>query len=204
MKKPKKYIVMAKSGAGKDKILKELIDLNIEFIPCISHTDRTIRDGETYGVEYYFTPTLNMEQMIYSDEFIETRTYETKHGTWLYGLSKSAFDVGNITIVDLEGAKEICDYYGRENIEVINLVASPSERIARSIHRQEKEINEEIRTGKFEILDEIIRRIKDDEIKFSGSEEFSDHTLANEDWQDFWSNIEYISELVGKEGALYC
>ena len=93
-------------GAGKDTILKEVIkEYNIN--PLISYTDRPIRNGETNGVEYNFVTEEEIYRMMYNEEFIETRIYNTEFGDWVYGLAKNSIDLYSkdnyIVILDFKG-----------------------------------------------------------------------------------------------------
>lgn len=112
-------ILCGKSGSGKDTILKRLCKRG--FTPIVSLTSRPIREGETNGVEYNFVSRELFESLIRDDKLIEYRTYDTLVGgepdTWYYGLEKAAVDLENdyVVILDLNGAKNFMEYFGREN-----------------------------------------------------------------------------------------
>ena len=100
-------------GAGKDTILKEVIkEYNIN--PLISYTDRPIRNGETNGVEYNFVTEEEIYRMMYNEEFIETRIYNTEFGDWVYGLAKNSIDLYSennyIVILDFKGLISLKEY----------------------------------------------------------------------------------------------
>lgn len=150
-------ILIGKSASGKDTLLNEMIKDGIE--PMISTTSRPIRDGEEDGVDYNFVSKDYFENHL--DSFLEYRSYNTlfqNHpDTWYYGSPKVELDPEKdyVKIVDIDGAKSIIDYYGKENTYTIYLDVPDDIREQRAKQR-----------GSFNIT-EWNRRLQDDNIKFS-------------------------------------
>ncbi len=70
------------SGSGKDTVLAELKKRNINMKQSISMTTRPMRQGETDGVDYYFTDVNHFEKLISEDYFLEYVRYgENYYGT---------------------------------------------------------------------------------------------------------------------------
>ena len=90
------------SGAGKNKIKKELLKRmeNIETLP--SFTDRLPREGEKEGEIYHFVTRQIFEEKIKNDEFYE---YNMHHDHY-YGTSKKLLNEkmnnGKIIVKDIE------------------------------------------------------------------------------------------------------
>lgn len=153
-------VLVGKSGSGKDTIARELIK-NEDFLPMVSTTTRPMREGEVDGVDYNFVSKEVFGNTIMEDGFLEYRKYKTinngKPDLWFYGTPKAELDEKEnyIKIADIDGAKAIVDYYGKENCFVAYVFADDIERQKRAMHR-----------GSFE-LDEWKRRLDDDAIKFA-------------------------------------
>jgi guanylate kinase len=156
-------ILCGQSASGKDAILRKLVsDYNYQsFISC---TTRPIRENEIDGRDYWFIDKRAFESMIDNNRMVEYRTYNTLvkgvQDTWFYGLNKSEIDrmydnQNYVVVLDLQGAKSLIDYIGKDKCEVI-YIDCPSE------IRKERAIK---RGGYDEI--EWERRNKCDEIDFS-------------------------------------
>lgn len=77
------FYIMGKSASGKDSVYKRLItDLNLN--PVIMYTTRPMRKNEQNGREYYFVSHDVFEKMCHDGEVIESRTYNTVYGEWIY------------------------------------------------------------------------------------------------------------------------
>lgn len=85
-------ILMGKTASGKDTIQRELAD-TYGYEQLMSSTDRPMRPGEEYGVQYNFRTSSELDKMIANGEMLECRAYEVvnKSGNtdiWRYGLEK--------------------------------------------------------------------------------------------------------------------
>lgn len=155
-------ILTGKSGCGKDTLLNELVQRGT-FMPLISTTTRPMRDGETNGKEYHFISKEEFFKKVKEKDFLEYRAYNTSvNGNadiWYYGspkLSEAEIKNNNIIVVlDLQGAKDYLNHYGKENCQIILLDVNDEIRRERAIRR-----------GSFDET-EWKRRLEDDTIKFS-------------------------------------
>ena len=63
------------SGAGKDTILKRLLEKNPNIRLSVSATTRSPRAGETDGKDYYFITKEKFHQMAENGEMLESAGY---------------------------------------------------------------------------------------------------------------------------------
>lgn len=123
------YIIMGKSGAGKDTILQILNnEFNLDLI--IQTTSRPKRDNEVEGLQYYFKSKKEYEKLIKEDKMLEYRTYETnfnnKKELRYYGVEKKSINKdkncaiinvpSNIEMIKKEFPKSIFIYLELDDI----------------------------------------------------------------------------------------
>ena len=65
------FYIMGKSATGKDTVFKELLKRRPELTTVVPYTTRPIREGETDGVEYFFTSSEKLEQFKNSGKIVE-------------------------------------------------------------------------------------------------------------------------------------
>src|SRR5574344_2712895 len=156
-------ILVGMSGRGKDAILRKLVS-DYDYQSFISCTTRAIRENEIDGRDYWFIDKGAFESMIDNNRMVEYRTYNTLvkgvQDTWFYGLSESEIDrmydnQSYVVVLDLQGAKSLIDYIGKDKCEVIYVDCPNEIRKERAMKR-----------GSFD-LTEWERRSKCDEIDFS-------------------------------------
>lgn len=153
------YVLFGKSGAGKDAVLKGLVECG--YIPIVSTTSRPIRENERPGIDYYFVTREKFESMIENNELIEYRSYNTLVDNipdiWYYGVAKQEFDPNKnyVTVLDVTGLASFIDEYGQENITSCYIDVSDKTREERAKLR-----------GSFNKT-EWDRRVIDDNFKFS-------------------------------------
>ena len=82
------FVLSAPSGCGKDTVLSFLKERDCNVKQSISVTTRKIRDGETDGVDYYFTDVADFEKKIQEDYFLEY----VKYGENYYGKKKKKIE----------------------------------------------------------------------------------------------------------------
>lgn len=202
----KVIVLVAESSSGKDTIYNEIINSNPRIRECVSHTTRPPREGELDGVAYNFIEEHEFMMKLISEEFIETRYYNTEHGTWKYGLSKNAIDINSdniyLVILDLEGLKQLTDYLGRENVFSIYLEVLPHIRYIRSLERQSNEINSKYKKLNFAVPQEILRRFKDDALKFREAREVCNLTLPNNTFGEREYVVKFINNFINLEVSL--
>lgn len=168
-------ILCGKSASGKDTLLKELLKKGCS--PLVSFTDRPMRKGEKEGVEYYFVSKKEFQYLIDKDVLIEYREYKTTFNNEIkifrYGLPKKELDKDKnyVTIMDIQGAKELMDYYGSSNCQVYYIFAPLSVRKERCMKR-----------GDYDEY-EFERRVKADDKDFSPKKQESVNAVLISNWQ---------------------
>jgi len=190
----KMVVLVSPSSAGKDAILKELVDR--KFVqPIVSTTSRDIRQGETNGIEYNFVDEETAISKLDSGDFIEHRLYKVQNNsTWIYGVEKGSFDVDKDVIygviLDFQGLKQMEKYLyeiGKEDSLIsIYVDVSLQERLRRSINRE----------GTMDDLKclEVCRRALDDDINVVPAKDYCDFVINNEG--DFGNTINRILDII--------
>ena len=104
-------VISSPSGGGKGTIIRRMRELRPELHLSVSSTTRSPRDGETHGVEYYFTPREEFERMMAEEEFLEYAEYVGEY----YGTPKKtiheAIQNGKDILLEIEvqGAKQVME-----------------------------------------------------------------------------------------------
>ncbi|TBU76100.1 guanylate kinase [Phytopseudomonas daroniae] len=103
------YIVSAPSGAGKTSLVKALIDSEPRIRVSVSHTTRTMRPGETDGVNYHFVAREQFHAMLDKNAFLEhAEVFGNLYGTsqaWVEQTLAEGFDL--ILEIDWQGAEQV-------------------------------------------------------------------------------------------------
>lgn len=135
---------MGKSSTGKDTLFRKLLAYREpELTTLVPYTTRPLRDGETEGIEYFFTDEEGYRNYLQSGKIIEERTYDTYYGLWRYFM----VDDGNIDlehknyamIGTLEAYNKLCAYYGKEKILPILIEVDDGIRLKRALSREMKQ-----------------------------------------------------------------
>lgn len=157
------FYVMGKSSSGKDTIYKRLLERLPQLKKIVLYTTRPIRDGETDGVEYYFTTKEKLEEFRRADKLIEERTYETVYGPWSYftvddGQIDLAGQNGYLMIGTLESYEKTRGYFGEDKLFPVYIEVEDGDRLLRAIERE--------RAQKIPRYKELCRRFLADEEDF--------------------------------------
>lgn len=127
-------IIIGASGSGKSTVGKAL-EREYGIKQLVSYTSRPMRDGEVYGVDYYF---LDRQMAKYNKIIsVETTVYDGN----IYGLTidevESKRKDGNDVyfISDRDGAEEIQEWYSDEEIIVLWFDISPWTMLTRMFKR---------------------------------------------------------------------
>jgi guanylate kinase len=195
----KVIVLVAKSSAGKDKILNTVVKLNPKVKTIVSYTSRPIRQGEINGVTYHYISDEQVNKMLDTNAFVEHRIYETVKGKWIYGVGKDSFDLNSndtyIVILDLQGLEQLKKYLHengkQDSLTSIYIKANGYTRLLRSLQR-EGQLNDNQ-------CKEICRRYIVDEEDMKEAEEYCDVTLINETDTHLYSCVEYIKKLTMEE-----
>ena len=143
-------IISGTTCAGKDTVVKKLLEINSNVIKSTSYTSRPIRMGEVDGDNYYYVTREEFENKIENDEFLEYAKvqYGSYYGTpkkEVLDLLSSGKDV--ILVIDVQGAQIIKEKYPET---LLIFILAPSM----------KEIKKRILLRGAESKEQIIERFK--------------------------------------------
>lgn len=137
------FYIMGKSSSGKDTIFKKVKEMIPKLRPIVLYTTRPIREGETDGVEYFFTDKAGLDKMKAAGKVVESRTYDTVHGEWIYFTADDGqIDLKNynyIAIGTLVSYEKIRAYFGKEAVLPIYIEVEDGERLFRALHRERRQ-----------------------------------------------------------------
>lgn len=104
------FTISAPSGAGKTSLVKALLAKKpAELAVSVSHSTRTMRPGETDGVDYHFVSLAQFEAMVSNGEFIEhAKVFGNLYGTALSSV-EAILNSGKHVIleIDWQGARQV-------------------------------------------------------------------------------------------------
>lgn len=158
------YYLLGKSATGKDTLYKEILKRRPELRTVTMYTTRPIREGETDGVEYFFTGREELERQLASGKVIESRTYQTIAGPWTYyTVDDGQFDVADdescLMIGTLESYEKMCAYFEAGKMVPVYIEVPDGIRLLRAVKREENQKKPNYR--------EVCRRYLADEKDFS-------------------------------------
>lgn len=158
------YYLLGKSATGKDTLYKEILKRRPKLRTVTMYTTRPIREGETDGVEYFFTGREELERQLASGKVIESRTYQTIAGPWTYytvddGQFNVADDESCLMIGTLESYEKMCAYFEAGKMVPVYIEVPDGIRLLRAVKREENQKRPNYR--------EVCRRYLADEKDFS-------------------------------------
>ena len=158
------YYLLGKSATGKDTLYKEILKRRPKLRTVTMYTTRPIREGETDGVEYFFTGREELERQLASGKVIESRTYQTIAGPWTYyTVDDGQFDVADdescLMIGTLESYEKMCAYFEAGKMVPVYIEVPDRIRLLRAVKREENQKKPNYR--------EVCRRYLADEKDFS-------------------------------------
>ena len=158
------YYLLGKSATGKDTLYKEILKWRPKLRTVTMYTTRPIREGETDGVEYFFTDREELERQLASEKVIESRTYQTIAGPWTYyTVDDGQFDVADdescLMIGTLESYEKMCAYFEAGKMVPVYIEVPDGIRLPRAVKREENQKKPNYR--------EVCRRYLADEKDFS-------------------------------------
>ena len=158
------YYLLGKSATGKDTLYKEILKRRPKLRTVTMYTTRPIREGETDGVEYFFTGREELERQLASGKVIESRTYQTITGPWTYyTVDDGQFDVADdescLMIGTLESYEKMCAYFEVGKRVPVYIEVPDGIRLLRAVKREENQKKPNYR--------EVCRRYLADEKDFS-------------------------------------
>lgn len=168
--KPILYLIIGKSGSGKNTLKDELVKLGV--IPLHECTTRPARPGEIDGKDYYFMS----EKKFHEGPYIGKLYIETAYGNWYFGIMKEKVedDKTYCLIVCPKQYDEVITYYKDKAAIIPVWIDTDDEQrilniILREEHKERPDYAEVCRRIKsdatdFSEKDELILRIKEDSI----------------------------------------
>ena len=158
------YYLLGKSATGKDTLYKEILKRRPKLRTVTMYTTRPIREGETDGVDYFFTDREELARRLASGKVIESRTYQTIAGPWTYyTVDDGQFDVADdescLMIGTLESYEKMCTYFEAGKMVPVYIEVPDGIRLLRAVKREENQKKPNYR--------EVCRRYLADEKDFS-------------------------------------
>jgi guanylate kinase len=103
------FIVAAPSGGGKTSLVRKLVGSLKDIVISISHTTRSLRPGESEGVDYFYVDQPTFIRMAENGEFLEHATvFNHFYGTSQAQITQrleAGIDV--VLDIDWQGAEQI-------------------------------------------------------------------------------------------------
>ena len=102
-------LVSAPSGAGKTSLVKSVLDADSQIVVCISHTTRTLREGERNGENYYFVEDTEFDRMIKEGAFLEhADVFGKRYGSSRQEVDRRRADGKDVILeIDWQGADQV-------------------------------------------------------------------------------------------------
>lgn len=176
----KLLILSAPSGAGKTSLARALVESSDNMVMSISHTTRPCRNGEQYGVDYYFVGQDTFLEMVEKDEFLEyAKVYD-----YFYGTSKQSVEglleqgINVLLDIDWQGAHNVRQLVS-DAISVSILPPSKQE-LERRLRSRGRDSDEVIEKRMQQALDEM-RHCRE-----------ADFLLLNDDFNQALSDLTLI------------
>lgn len=122
-------VLSSPSGAGKTAISRDLLDKDDHLSLSVSVTTRTMRPGETEGVDYSFVEGAEFARLVAEDAFLEHATvFNNRYGT-PRGPVETALAEGRDILfdVDWQGAQELRNRLPGDQVSVFILPPSMAE-----------------------------------------------------------------------------
>jgi len=175
-------IISSPSGAGKSSLCKMMVERDDKIKLSISATTRKPRPGEIEGKHYFFISKEKYDEMIKNNEFLEHAHIFDNH----YGTPKQIVDNeivnGNDVLFDIDwqGARQLIDRYGRENIVTIFILPPSIE-----------ELHQRLRNRASDAEEVVLKRMQMAKSEVSHYDEY-DFILINQDLKTTYQKISRI------------
>lgn len=185
-------LISGPSGCGKSTLLKEVYKDISDYYFSISTTTRDPREGETHGVEYFFTTKEEFLKDIADDMFLE---WAEVHGNY-YGTSLkpvlSAVEEGKLVIfdIDVQGFKIVREKLA--DILTSVFITTPS------LQELEKRLNSRATDAK----DIIEKRLKNAKIEIESFQEY-DYFIVNDDLAEASKELVAIANITRSKSKLF-
>jgi len=104
------FTISAPSGAGKTSLVRAVREkMKNTVAVSVSHSTRSIRPGETDGVDYHFVSLDVFEEMVRDDAFLEhARVFDNYYGTARASVEKLLESGKHVILeIDWQGARQV-------------------------------------------------------------------------------------------------
>lgn len=173
-------VLSGPSGSGKDTVIAEMLNFDIDIIQSISMTTRPPREGEINGKDYIF-----VNESVFNDSVENNRMLEyAKYGNNYYGTPKDPIDKGLaegkviILKIDVQGCANIQKIYP----DCVSIFITPPS-LSVLEHR--------LRKRGSETEDEIIRRLSIAENELTKIPEYN-YVVINDELEKAVDDIKTI------------
>jgi guanylate kinase len=102
-------VVSAPSGTGKTTVVERLVQVTPDLALSRSYTSRSIRTGETDGIDYNFITRTRFEEMVAADAFLEwADVFGNLYGTSADDAERQlAAGRDLVLVIDVQGARQV-------------------------------------------------------------------------------------------------
>ena len=180
MSKGTVYIISAPSGAGKTSLVRELVSNLDDVVVSVSHTTRTMRDGEQDGVDYHFLDKEAFLSMVEHSAFLEhARVFDNYYGTSQKHVEQQLLSGKDVILeIDWQGGRQV----RRLMQESQSIFILPPSRDA---------LRERLQNRGQDAEDVIDRRMQDAVNEMSHYAEF-DYLIVNDDFDQALSELKCV------------
>lgn len=164
----KLFVISGSSGVGKGTIIKKFLEKNPEFKLSVSCTTRQKREGEVYGVNYYYLTREDFMNAVENGDFLEWAEFSGN----CYGTNKKFVeqclenDENLLLEIDTKGALQVKD---KMKNAVLIFILPPSL----------EELERRLRGRGTESEDAIQKRLATVESEMENSKQFN-YTVVND------------------------
>jgi guanylate kinase len=102
-------VVSAPSGTGKTTVVERLVQITPDLALSRSYTSRSVRPGETDGIDYNFITRTRFEEMVAADAFLEwADVFGNLYGTGAEDAERElATGRDLVLVIDVQGARQV-------------------------------------------------------------------------------------------------
>jgi guanylate kinase len=102
-------VVSAPSGTGKTTVVERLVQVTPDLALSRSYTSRSVRTGETDGIDYNFITRTRFEAMVAADAFLEwADVFGNLYGTGAEDAERElAAGRDLVLVIDVQGARQV-------------------------------------------------------------------------------------------------
>ena len=175
-------IISSPSGAGKSSLCKMMVERDNKIKLSISTTTRKPRPGEIEGKHYFFISQEKYDEMVKNNEFLEyAHIFDNHYGTPKETVNNEIVNGNDVLFdIDWQGARQLINRYGRENIVTIFILPPSIE-----------ELHQRLRNRASDSEEVVLKRMQMAKSEVSHYDEY-DFILINQDLETTYQKINKI------------